>query len=547
MRPSEQQVLIEKVFIDATCEKILGNYEQAAYLFSEVTRKDENNHAAHYELAQLFEKLERRDRALEKAKIAVNLAPDNVMYTQLYADFLAKNGAFKDAAEAYEELLEFHPVDPALYTKQAEYLIKAQRTDLAIRVYNLQEKRMGVQVSSSLRKFALYKQEGKSNKAIKELEAFIRVHPKHIQVHEQLADYLEAIGKPTKALEVYERILRTDPQNLRANLALVEHYRNSGDESRYLNALVAIFKDEAREVDAKVKLLSPFVQRMEDASLSEISQKAVDLLANSLVQTHPNSIDAQHVYANYLFFKKEYRQALSTYETLLNLDKNQFEVWTRALFSANQLERVDKLKKLSGEAVELYPNQGLFMFYLAKSSFLSGAYQEALQQLERTELMAGEQLDLQAEVYCLRGRTFAKLHREDMAYQAFDEALAIQPDHLQTLSAYSALLANQSENWGKALKLAEKAIQQAPKNLDIQGNYAWILYQQKNYKESRRWFEQALSNGGDRSPLILERYGDVLYHLDETDIAVEYWQRALNSGSTSEVLPQKVKTRHLYD
>ena len=47
---SEKEVNLQKVFIDASKEKILGNYETAASLFLEVLKEDKDNHAAAYEL-----------------------------------------------------------------------------------------------------------------------------------------------------------------------------------------------------------------------------------------------------------------------------------------------------------------------------------------------------------------------------------------------------------------------------------------------------------------------------------------------------------------
>ena len=51
----------------------------------------------------------------------------------------------------------------------------------------------------------------------------------------------------------------------------------------------------------------------------------------------------------------------------------------------------------------------------------------------------------------------------------------------------------------------------------------------------------------EQDPVLLERYGDVLFKLGKTDAAVQYWQKALDKGSKAPQLPQKISTRQLYE
>ncbi len=54
VRPKESDVLLEKLFIEANREKILGNTDEAIQRYLEVLQKDNNNAAANYELARLY-------------------------------------------------------------------------------------------------------------------------------------------------------------------------------------------------------------------------------------------------------------------------------------------------------------------------------------------------------------------------------------------------------------------------------------------------------------------------------------------------------------
>ena len=56
-RPSEQEIMLEKLFIEATREKILGKKQDALTGFQEVLQKDPKNHMASYEIAVLSNEL----------------------------------------------------------------------------------------------------------------------------------------------------------------------------------------------------------------------------------------------------------------------------------------------------------------------------------------------------------------------------------------------------------------------------------------------------------------------------------------------------------
>jgi predicted negative regulator of RcsB-dependent stress response len=40
---------------------------------------------------------------------------------------------------------------------------------------------------------------------------------------------------------------------------------------------------------------------------------------------------------------------------------------------------------------------------------------------------------------------------------------------------------------------------------------------------------------------MLEHYGDILFMMNKTEEAKQYWEKAINSGATSEVLKRKIK------
>lgn len=59
--------------------------------------------------------------------------------------------------------------------------------------------------------------------------------------------------------------------------------------------------------------------------------------------------------------------------------------------------------------------------------------------------------------------------------------------------------------------------------------------------------KNALDKGGRDSAALLEHYGDVLFMTGDIDEALEYWNKALEKGSDSKTLHQKIKDKKYYE
>ena len=84
-------------------------------------------------------------------------------------------------------------------------------------------------------------------------------------------------------------------------------------------------------------------------------------------------------------------------------------------------------------------------------------------------------------------------------------------------------------------------------NGTYQDTYAWILYELKEYELAKEWLLKALLNGSDKSAVVVEHYGDILYKLGEIDEAIHQWEKAKELGGASDFLNQKIEEGKLYD
>ena len=121
------------------------------------------------------------------------------------------------------------------------------------------------------------------------------------------------------------------------------------------------------------------------------------------------------------------------------------------------------------------------------------------------------------------------------------------PNNAIVLNNYSYYLSLRKFNLEKAQKMSYKCNELEPNNGTYQDTYAWILYCLEDYDNARLWIEKALKNGGDKSAVIIEHYGDILFKLGEKKEAIDQWKKAKLIDSGSELLDKKIKNEDLFE
>ncbi|MBP8239435.1 MAG: tetratricopeptide repeat protein, partial [Saprospiraceae bacterium] len=76
---------LEKMFVEACRERMIGNYDKAAPMLDALLKKDNKNHAAMYELARVYDAQNKPEEAEKLLMSAVGLAPQNEWYKKFLA------------------------------------------------------------------------------------------------------------------------------------------------------------------------------------------------------------------------------------------------------------------------------------------------------------------------------------------------------------------------------------------------------------------------------------------------------------------------------
>jgi Tfp pilus assembly protein PilF len=147
---------------------------------------------------------------------------------------------------------------------------------------------------------------------------------------------------------------------------------------------------------------------------------------------------------------------------------------------------------------------------------------------------------LLAQFWSSLGDAYHANKEHERSDNAYDKALALDPDNVNTLNNYAYYLSERNEELAKAERMSKRSNELAPGQPSYQDTYAWILFRAGKFAEARTWIEKAIASGGKDQGVIVEHYGDILYKLGETSAALEQWKLAKELGDTSDMLDRKI-------
>ena len=147
--------------------------------------------------------------------------------------------------------------------------------------------------------------------------------------------------------------------------------------------------------------------------------------------------------------------------------------------------------------------------------------------------------------------SLADLHHaignDNVSDSLYEKVLSIDSENVLVLNNYAYYLSVRKVRLEKAKEMSLKCNEIEQDNGTYQDTYAWILYQRKEFKEAKQWIIKSLKNGSDKSAVVVEHYGDILYQLGEINEAITQWKSAKTFGDGSKLLDKKIKDKILYE
>jgi tetratricopeptide (TPR) repeat protein len=538
----EVQRKVTELFFDASKQKMLGNFEEAASLYRDCIKLDNYNAASYYELANLLTTSQQVMEALPFALNALELDPTNEWYSLFTAEIQLELNDFQSAVRIYERLTEEHPTKVEYQYELATTYLYLNRFEDAIKSYNKIEEIIGLSEEISVQKEKIYLQMDRLDDAVKELEALITNFPGEHRYLGMLAEVYTANDMLDEAFSVYQRMAENHPDDPVLHLNLAEYHRKKGDYDASFKELKQAFGSPSLNIDNKIQVMMSYYNLTEGSD--ELLVQAYELL-ELLTVAHPTEAKAFAMKADFLLRDGKLKESRDAFYETVKLDSGRFLVWSQLINNSYELRDWDAMQSDSKKALELFPNQGLL--YLLNGIANNGLkdYKKAVSILSEGEIFTRTETYMNVQLLSVLADAHNNLKQYKESDEAFEKAIKKDPNSPLLLNNYSYFLSLRSENLERAEEMSKKANLLQPREANYQDTYAWILYQQGKYEIALEWILKAIQGGGASSGVIVEHYGDILYKMGETTKAMEQWKRALELGGHSDELSGKIEDKKL--
>lgn len=527
--------------MEASKQKLIGNYDKAIVYALKALELDNNNPAILFEISQLYTYTNSFGSAIEYAEKAVKYEDNNEWYNLQLAYLYKSSGLHKEATVVFEKILKNNPQKVNNYFYLIESYKYIGQNLKAVETLEKLEKLIGVNEETSLEKRDLYLSLKDKNKALQSVQKLIELHPNEPKYFTYLAETYEAIGQPEKALQTYQDVLKIDPDNGIVHFFLFQYYLGQKNEEEALTHLSYIFKSDEVSIDLKVQLLLSLYERNTE-KYNKVSYELLDII----VDQYPNEAKAYSVYADFLTRDKRIKEAIDKYSKAVELDNTRFPIWNELMLLEIESNNFEKLASDSEKAIEIFPSQPSFYLFNGLANNQLKNYSKAIESLNAGKSLVLDDKMMMAQFYQMLAEAYHKTKEYEKSDKNFDLAISIDSQNPTLLNNYSYYLSERGEMLDKAEEMIIKVIAKYPTNATFIDTYGWILYKKGNFEDAKKHIQKAIDLGA-KSGEVYEHMGDVNFKLGMVNEALEYWNKALNEKDHSELLEQKINDKKLYE
>lgn len=531
----------EYYFLEGQRLKISQQPDAAFDMFFRCEEIDSTSAIVSYELADLYLKMGNAVQGLEKIRKVNRLAPDNFWYQYTFANLAQNLNLLSEAEKIYLKLADQHPDKPELNYSLVEIYSQNKEFKKAIAQLDKLEGQMGLTEEISIEKFRLYAVLKDSKHAFAELDKLAHGFPNEIRYRLLLGDMYLENGNPKEAFENYEKASLIEPENGYLASSLANYYEKIGNKEEAENQIRKALLNPKIDLETKNRILASYLStRLEKPE----EAKNIESLFDGLIEMHPQEDSFYQLYGDYLITQKKLPQAKEKLQFAVGLEPTNANSWKSLLNVNLQLMDYKGVVETCSKALEYLPSAAEFYYYQGIGHFLSEEYEPAIASFQNgLKVIDPKNVVMLSDFNGQIGDVYQRMAKYDECFAAYETALKYNEKNILVLNNYAYNLSLLKRDLGKAEQMSGKTIAADPNNSTYLDTYAWVYFVQENYVLAKFYIEKALKNGGDKSDVIVEHYGDILVKGGNVEKGVEQWLLSQKMGNSSELLKKKIATK----
>ena len=540
---AEQQRKYDYFFLEAMRMKGKNEYDAAFGLLQHCLDINPTASSALYEISQYYMFLRQVPQGQVALEQAVAFAPDNYWYSQGLVSLYQQQNELDKAAALLEKMVTRFPSkqDPLfslldIYSRQEKY-------NDVISTLNRLEKRLGKNEQLSMEKFRIYLQMKDDKKAFQEIESLVQEYPMDMRYQVILGDVYLQNGKKQEAYDAYQKVLAVEPDNPMALFSMASYYEQTGQKELYQQQLDTLLLNKKVTSDTKISVMRQVIAENEQSSAKDSTQ--VIALFDRMMKQDMDDPQIPMLYSQYLLSKNMEQEAVPVLEQVVDLDPTNKAARLMLVSAAVKKEDYKQIIKVCEPGIEATPDALELYYYLAIAYHQAEQGDSVLSVCNRAleHITPDTRKEVISDFYSIMGDIYHTKKQMTEAYAAYDSALVYNPSNIGALNNYAYYLSVERRDLDKAEEMSYKTVKAEPNNSTYLDTYAWILFEKGNYAEARIYIDNAMKNDGEKSDVIVEHCGDIYFMTGDAEGALKYWKKALEMGSESKILKQKIEKK----
>ena len=540
---AEQQRKYDYFFLEAMRMKGKNEYDAAFGLLQHCLDINPTASSALYEISQYYMFLRQVPQGQVALEQAVAFAPDNYWYSQGLVSLYQQQNELDKAAALLEKMVTRFPSkqDP-LFSLLDIYSLQEKYNDV-ISTLNRLEKRLGKNEQLSMEKFRIYLQMKDDKKAFQEIESLVQEYPMDMRYQVILGDVYLQNGKKQEAYDAYQKVLAVEPDNPMALFSMASYYEQTGQKELYQQQLDTLLLNKKVTSDTKISVMRQVIAENEQSSAKDSTQ--VIALFDRMMKQDMDDPQIPMLYSQYLLSKNMEQEAVPVLEQVVDLDPTNKAARLMLVSAAVKKEDYKQIIKVCEPGIEATPDALELYYYLAIAYHQAEQGDSVLSVCNRAleHITPDTRKEVISDFYSIMGDIYHTKKQMTEAYAAYDSALVYNPSNIGALNNYAYYLSVERRDLDKAEEMSYKTVKAEPNNSTYLDTYAWILFEKGNYAEARIYIDNAMKNDGEKSDVIVEHCGDIYFMTGDVEGALKYWKKALEMGSESKTLKQKIEKK----